>query len=513
MKKLLTLFLGLVLCIGLFGQAQSNDAYVTGWVTRAGRALLPTLVSGQYLTNNGTTLSWGAISFVGYLRADGTVPLTANWANPLFGISANNLTATPTLGAEINTGFASWTAAAGWAYTTKWTHTTGTTALNDTQSAVFETTKTYKIVIGYTWAGAGSTITVAAGGQTFTAISSAAASSVTYYLYPSGTTRLQITPTTGFTGSIDSVSIKETTNGEISNGAFAFTGARLILSNGNSWHAAIGFAGAAEGRGIYWEPQTPGGIAERISINAGGSTLRWGQTGLCLFGDNGIKVGMAQDLILWRAAAAVLQLGEDSSSTSINQTIKVHDRYGTDRAGASLTMLAGNGTGDGAGGSFIVGTVPAGAAGTTLNTPVTRMTIDSTGATSLAGDNAQATNIKQSTVILTLTNNPTTTATNLIPAGSMVVGVTCRNISAVQGDATITGYSIGDGSDVDRWGANVAPGINETTDLTDCTITTVPLYAAATSVVLTYVGSGTNFTAGGTVRITVHFMNLTAPAT
>jgi hypothetical protein len=40
---------------------------------------LPTYVTGQYLTNNGTTLSWAA-NGMGDLLANGTVPLAAAWA-------------------------------------------------------------------------------------------------------------------------------------------------------------------------------------------------------------------------------------------------------------------------------------------------------------------------------------------------------------------------------------------------------------------------------------------------
>jgi hypothetical protein len=47
---------------------------------------LPTYVSGQYLTNNGTTLSWAA-NGMGDLLANGTVPLTANWAMGAFELS------------------------------------------------------------------------------------------------------------------------------------------------------------------------------------------------------------------------------------------------------------------------------------------------------------------------------------------------------------------------------------------------------------------------------------------
>ena len=127
------------------------------------------------------------------------------------------------------------------------------------------------------------------------------------------------------------------------------------------------------------------------------------------------------------------------------------------------------------------------------------------------GASSQSTMIKQATVVVTTTAAATATATNLIPAGSMVVGVTCRNLLAVTGDAGFTGFSIGDGSDVDRWGANVTPSINETTDLTDITIASPVYYTAATSVVLTQVG-GSTFVADGAVRVTVHYVTLGAPA-
>lgn len=139
-----------------------------------------------------------------------------------------------------------------------------------------------------------------------------------------------------------------------------------------------------------------------------------------------------------------------------------------------------------------------------------RLQIGTTGTVSHLGANGQAANIMQATVVVTTTAAATATATNLIPAGSMVVGVTCRNTTAVTGDAGFTGYNIGDGSDADRWGANVNPASNETTDLSDCTITSAPIYAAATSVVLTQVG-GSRFDADKTIRVTVHYVSLTAP--
>ncbi len=151
-------------------------------------------------------------------------------------------------------------------------------------------------------------------------------------------------------------------------------------------------------------------------------------------------------------------------------------------------------------------------AGTGGKTFVEKFGVDNSGYGYFGGANGQTTNIKQATVVVTTTAAGTATATNLIPAGSMVIGVSTRVTTAVTGDAGFTGINIGDGSDPDRWGANVNPALDETTDLTDCTIISAPIYAAATSVVLTQVG-GSTFNAGGVVRITVHYINLTAPST
>lgn len=49
--------------------------------------ILPAYDTGKYLTNDGSTLSWGTVSFVGYLRANGADPLTADWLGNSYQIS------------------------------------------------------------------------------------------------------------------------------------------------------------------------------------------------------------------------------------------------------------------------------------------------------------------------------------------------------------------------------------------------------------------------------------------
>lgn len=96
----------------------------------------------------------------------------------------------------------------------------------------------------------------------------------------------------------------------------------------------------------------------------------------------------------------------------------------------------------------------------------------------------------------------TSSASNLIPAGSFVLGTTCRVTTAITG---ATSFTVGDGSDADKWGATI--GLTAGTTTTGASFTASPShYAAATSVVLTATGS--NFTVGK-VRVTVHYISFT----
>ena len=102
----------------------------------------------------------------------------------------------------------------------------------------------------------------------------------------------------------------------------------------------------------------------------------------------------------------------------------------------------------------------------------------------------------------------TATASNIIPAGSLVVGVSIRVTTLVTSGDGGTSFTIGDGTDADRWGTGIAFTAGTTTDIADFTITSPVYYTAATSVVLTP-NSGT-FSAGA-VRVVVFYWDITAP--
>ncbi len=122
-----------------------------------------------------------------------------------------------------------------------------------------------------------------------------------------------------------------------------------------------------------------------------------------------------------------------------------------------------------------------------------------------AGANGSFQNIQTATEELTSLSGASATTSGLIPAGSLILGVSVRVTTAITG---ATDFDIGDGTDVDAFGAAIAIGGGTTSDLSDWTISTPPLVTSATEVVLT--ANGSNFTAGA-VRIVVWYTTLTAP--
>jgi hypothetical protein len=561
---------------------------------------LPTYVTGQYLTNNGTTLSWAA-NGMGDLLANGTVPLTANWAMGAFELSqatwkgvaiaagyggtglasyavgdilhatgtttvgkladvavgqvlasggvgavpaytesptltgnltASNLTASPTLAGTLltNGDFTTdptgtntpWMEGTSTNIGTAWAWSAGkirhATASTTTLRQVIAATSGQLVRVTFTIGQDGATpiagtIRAYVGQSTVTGagvsdIITAAAGTYVRDIYAQGTSTyyLTITPSTTFAGTIDDISAQIVTGNGAVKAPYIELSGQLKLAIGNPVTPTFCPANDLT-NGLYWDINTEltwtlVGVQKWSmgyqGIKLGGTTLGWGTY-------------IVNDLILGRDAAATLQLGVDGSP--IAQTIKAHDATGDDVAGASITVAGGRGTDTGVGGSVKIATAPAGAAGSNNGTLLDRVEVDSTGTTKFLGANTQSTNIKQATAVVTTTAAATATATNLIPVGCMVVGVTTRVTTAVTGDAGFTGINIGDGTDADMFGANVSPLINATTGLANSTITTPVINtSAAKSVVLTQVG-GSTFVAGGVVRVTVHYIDLTAPTT
>jgi hypothetical protein len=91
-----------------------------------------------------------------------------------------------------------------------------------------------------------------------------------------------------------------------------------------------------------------------------------------------------------------------------------------------------------------------------------------------AGDNAapqvgSLTSLKSVSTTVAAATAATLTASNLIPAGSFVLGITLRVETTFDNTSSLTTFSVGDGSDADRWGTAIARTAGTTVDLTDAT--------------------------------------------
>lgn len=105
----------------------------------------------------------------------------------------------------------------------------------------------------------------------------------------------------------------------------------------------------------------------------------------------------------------------------------------------------------------------------------------------------------------------TISASNIIPAGAQVFGVTSRVTTGFGTSGGLTSISIGDGTTADLWSATTGITATTTTKSTNYKSTWVhgKFYPSATSVVIT--ANGGNFDATGVIRISVCYYDDVAP--
>ena len=146
----------------------------------------------------------------------------------------------------------------------------------------------------------------------------------------------------------------------------------------------------------------------------------------------------------------------------------------------------------------------------TITTLVTTTSV-TTPTYNLSGATGETLAIKSVTEALPTTGGALTqdTATTIIPANSLVFGVTVRVTTIIAGGAIAT-FGVGTAGDTDAWGATTAVAVaaGSTNSITNFVVTTPIYYAAATKVRLT-ANAGT-FTSGA-VRVCVHYLTLAAP--
>ncbi len=223
------------------------------------------------------------------------------------------------------------------------------------------------------------------------------------------------------------------------------------------------------------------------------------------------------DTFLTRRGAANWRLGKPDVASPVAQTLSVQGVVaGTaDTAGALTTYTGSQSTGTGAGGGFVWQVSPAAAStATTQNNLVNAFGIAPSGTSNQWTYYGQKgnTNLFQTVSVLVSSSAGTTlTATNLIPAGSLVHGCTSRVTTAFGTSNGLTSISLGDGTTANLYADTAAITLNATTSSTNFLSTfSIKFYASATSVVVTGNG-GTGFDATGGIRISCFVESMTGP--
>lgn len=98
-----------------------------------------------------------------------------------------------------------------------------------------------------------------------------------------------------------------------------------------------------------------------------------------------------------------------------------------------------------------------------------------------------------------------TTGTTLIPAGSLVLGVTVT-VTSTFSNTSLTSMKLGDGSDDDRWGATIALTAGTQTTSANFTGTQPAFFASATALVAT--GTGADFAANGSMFVRAFYITV-----
>lgn len=127
-----------------------------------------------------------------------------------------------------------------------------------------------------------------------------------------------------------------------------------------------------------------------------------------------------------------------------------------------------------------------------------------------SGTNYHRTGIKHRTETLSaVTGASVVTTIGVIPDGAIVLGVT-TNISVALGTGNgTTGYQIGDGSDVDRWGDITGTSTATVSDDADRTNSAIEAFISGPSEV-TITAVGGDFDGVGDIEIVVHYIEVGA---
>jgi hypothetical protein len=105
---------------------------------------------------------------------------------------------------------------------------------------------------------------------------------------------------------------------------------------------------------------------------------------------------------------------------------------------------------------------------------------------------------------LSAVSGASVTASGLIPAGAVVMGVTSKVTTALGTANGTTGYQVGTAADPDRWGAITGTALGTTSDNRNWTAGTIECFPSATDVIVT--ATGGNFNGTGVIYLSVQYM-------
>lgn len=106
---------------------------------------------------------------------------------------------------------------------------------------------------------------------------------------------------------------------------------------------------------------------------------------------------------------------------------------------------------------------------------------------------------------LSAVSGASVTATGLIPAGAVVMGVTSKVTTALGTTNSTTGYKIGTVADDDRWGDITGTAAGTSSDNRDWTSGTIECFPSATDIIVTAVGG--DFDGIGEIYLSVQYMS------
>jgi hypothetical protein len=115
--------------------------------------------------------------------------------------------------------------------------------------------------------------------------------------------------------------------------------------------------------------------------------------------------------------------------------------------------------------------------------------------------------VRRAVQIKTTASGATVTATGIIPDGAIPIGISTEVTTALGETNGTSGYSVGDGSDADRWGTVTGVAVGTKTNNADWTTTVIQMFNSAQNIVLTALGG--NFDGTGVIVVTVDYLTNT----